>query len=39
MIPMSGPVRFEPGMVRVRTANGVVHRTLREYVTPDQVDA
>lgn len=38
-VTVVGDVRFEPSMVRVRTADGRVHRTLREYVTASPVDA
>lgn len=32
-VTVVGDVSFEPGMVRVRTGDGTVARTLREYVT------
>ena len=32
-VTIVGGVTFEPGMIRVRTDDGTVHRTLREYVT------
>jgi len=33
-VTVVGSVEYEPGMVRVRHADGSVTRTLREYVTP-----
>ncbi len=38
-VTVVGDVPYEPGMVRVRTANGEVVRTLREYVTLDATPA
>jgi hypothetical protein len=32
-VTVLGPVNFEPSMVRVRTADGAVHRAMREHVT------
>lgn len=33
-VDVLGPIRFEPGMVRVRHADGRVSRTFADWLTP-----